>query len=48
MEVAVTLEDIGGKTRMTLEHCGLLDGDMLNNARQGWTESFDKLASCLR
>ncbi len=23
MAVEVTLEDIGGKTRLTLEHCGL-------------------------
>jgi uncharacterized protein YndB with AHSA1/START domain len=48
MEVEVTLEDIGGRTKMTVEHCGLLEGDMLDNTRQGWNESFDKLASCLR
>jgi uncharacterized protein YndB with AHSA1/START domain len=47
MEVEVTLEDVGGKTRMVLEHCGLPKGDMLDNARQGWNQSLDKLASCL-
>lgn len=48
MEVEVTLEEDGGKTRMTLEHCGLPEGDMLDNARQGWLQSFDKLEKCLR
>ncbi|NJD58996.1 MAG: ATPase [Anaerolineales bacterium] len=48
MEVEVTLEDIGGQTKMILEHCGFPEGDMLDNARQGWNQSLDKLASCLR
>jgi uncharacterized protein YndB with AHSA1/START domain len=48
MEVEVTLEDIGGKTRMILEQCGLPEGDLLDNARQGWNQSLDKLAGCLR
>jgi uncharacterized protein YndB with AHSA1/START domain len=48
MEVEVTLEDLGGKTRMTLEHCGLPEGDLLDNTRQWWNQSLDKLASCLR
>ncbi len=47
-EVDVTLEDLGGRTRMTLEHCGLPEGELLEQTRQGWTESFDKLDSCLR
>jgi len=47
MEVDVTLEDIGGKTRMTLEHCGLPEGEILEQTRQGWAESFDKLEECL-
>jgi uncharacterized protein YndB with AHSA1/START domain len=48
MAVEVRLEDIGGKTRMTLEHCGLTDHEMLNQAKAGWNQSFDKLAECLR
>lgn len=47
MEVEVTFEDIGGKTRMTLEHCGLPEGEILEQTRQGWNESFDKLQECL-
>ena len=47
MEVEVTLEDIGGKTRMTLEHCGLPEGEVIEQTTQGWNESFDKLAECL-
>ncbi len=47
LEVEVTLEDIGGKTRMTLEHCGFPEGEMAELTRQGWNESFDKLAKCL-
>ena len=45
--VEVTLEDIGGKTRMIVEQCGLPEGDMLDQARMGWSQSFDKLANCL-
>lgn len=47
MEVEVTLQDIGGKTQMTLEHCGLPEGEMLEMAKEGWNQSFDKLAECL-
>jgi uncharacterized protein YndB with AHSA1/START domain len=47
MAVEVTLEDIGGKTRMIVEHCGLPEGDMLDQTREGWGQSFDKLAHCL-
>jgi uncharacterized protein YndB with AHSA1/START domain len=47
LEVELTLEDLDGKTRMTLEHCGFPEGEMLEQAKQGWNESFDKLADCL-
>ncbi len=48
LEVDVTLEDLGGKTRMTLEHCGFLGEEMLEQTRLGWNESFDKLDHCLQ
>jgi uncharacterized protein YndB with AHSA1/START domain len=48
MAIEVKLEDIGGKTRLILEHCGLPDGEMLDQSREGWNQSFDKLAECLR
>jgi uncharacterized protein YndB with AHSA1/START domain len=47
MEVELTLEDLDGKTRMTLELCGLAAGEMIEQARAGWDQSFDKLAECL-
>lgn len=47
MEVEVTLEDIGGKTRVTLEHCGLPEGEILEQTKEGWNQSLDKLADCL-
>jgi uncharacterized protein YndB with AHSA1/START domain len=48
MEVEITLEDLGERTRLVLEQCGLPEGDMLDNARIGWNQSLDKLADCLR
>ena len=43
----LTLEDLGGKTSMTLRHEGLPAGDMREGAGTGWSESFDKLAEVL-
>ena len=48
MVVIVTLEDQGGKTKMTLEHIGILSGADKEGTQQGWSESFDKLAESLR
>ena len=48
MEVELTLEDLGGKTRMTLEHCGFPAGEIVEQTKQSWNQSFDKLADCLR
>jgi uncharacterized protein YndB with AHSA1/START domain len=45
--VTVTLEEVGGKTRMTLRHSGF-PADQATLAEQGWNESFDKLAEALR
>lgn len=47
MTVEVRLEDIGGKTRLTLETCGLPGGEMIEQAKEGWNQSLDKLAECL-
>lgn len=44
---AVTLEDVGGTTKMTLRHEGLPAGPMRDGAGQGWRSSFDKLAEAL-
>jgi uncharacterized protein YndB with AHSA1/START domain len=44
----ITLEDLMGKTRLTVRHSGVNPGVDSENARRGWEESFDKLADALR
>jgi uncharacterized protein YndB with AHSA1/START domain len=46
--VTVTFEDQGGKTKMTLRHIGIPAGENLEETRQGWSQSFDKLAEALK
>jgi uncharacterized protein YndB with AHSA1/START domain len=46
MLLTVTLEDLGGKTRMTIRHEGLPEG-MREPAGSGWSSSLDKLAASL-
>ncbi len=48
MLVTVTLEDLGGKTRMILTHTGLPAGEHAESAQAGWSESLDKLAASLK
>jgi uncharacterized protein YndB with AHSA1/START domain len=43
MTVTVTFEDLGGRTKLTLQHEG-----MPADGAQGWNESFDKLAAILK
>jgi hypothetical protein len=45
--VTVTFEDIGGRTRMTLQHVGI-PSVMLSDCETGWSGSFDKLADSLK
>ncbi len=47
MEVSVTLEQINNKTRMTLRHSGLPEGEVREETKTGWSQSFDKLAEML-
>jgi uncharacterized protein YndB with AHSA1/START domain len=47
LQVTVTFEEDGGKTRMTLEHAGL-PATMLSDCEAGWSGSFDKLADSLK
>lgn len=47
--ITVTLDEVEGKTKMTLEGrnlSGMSDTDR-DNMRQGWSQSFDKLAEYL-
>ena len=48
MLVTVTFEDLGGRTKMTLEHSGMPAGAAREGAQIGWTQSFDKLAQSLQ
>ncbi len=45
--VTITLDDLGGRTRMTLRHEGLPAGEMSDMTGMGWMESFDKMAEAL-
>ncbi len=45
--VTVTLEEQNGKTRLTLQHLGFPSAKDMEDARQGWSESFDKLEAYL-
>jgi len=47
MLLTVTLEDVAGKTKLTLRHDGLPAGPDQEGAEQGWTESFERLAASL-
>ncbi len=46
--VTVTFEEQDGKTKMTLRHLGIPAGENLEGAREGWNQSFDKLAETLK
>ena len=45
--VTVTFEEHEGKTKLTLQHAGIPAGENRKLAKQGWNESFDKLAESL-
>ena len=45
--VYLTFEDLGGKTRMTLNHIGMPAGQGREHATFGFDEAFDKLARSL-
>lgn len=46
-EVTMILEASGGKTKFTLIHKGLPDGEMMELTKTGWNETLDKLAAIL-
>ena len=50
MQITLTFEDEGGKTRLTLKHSGIknVNETDLRNMEQGWNESLDKLAEFLK
>jgi uncharacterized protein YndB with AHSA1/START domain len=47
-QIALTFEDLAGKTRLTLKHSGVPEGKDGDLTEEGWEESFDRLAKCLK
>jgi uncharacterized protein YndB with AHSA1/START domain len=47
LTVDVTFEEVKGGTKFTLRHIGMPAGENSDLARQGWSESFDKLDAVL-
>ncbi len=47
MMITITLEDVDGKTKMTLRHEGLPAGRMKDMTGTGWNETLDKLEKVL-
>ena len=45
--VVYQLEDLGGRTKLTVRHEGMPGGEMGEGAGVGWSESLDKLAESL-
>jgi uncharacterized protein YndB with AHSA1/START domain len=48
LQVTVTLEEQGGKTKMTLVPTGMPSGEDRELARAGWNGSLDKLAAAVK
>lgn len=48
MEVIVTFDDLGEKTKLKIRHIGMPGGEHGEMANQGWNESLDKLAETLK
>ncbi len=47
MRLTVTFEESNGKTKLTLRHAGMPSGEDMRKAREGWSQSLDKLADLL-
>lgn len=45
--VTLTFEDLGGRTKLILQHAGFPPTEMKDMAGLGWNQSFDKLAESL-
>lgn len=48
LQVTVTFEDLGARTKMTLRHVGIPEGVMNEMTNAGWNQSFDKLSAALQ
>ena len=48
LQVTLTFEERDDKTKMTLRHVGIPEGQTSDLTEVGWNESFDKLAEVLK
>ena len=49
LKIILDFEDVeSGKTKMTLNHIGLPEGEMKEMCKDGWQQSFDKLDNLLK
>lgn len=48
LEMTVTLEDVGNKTKLILNHKEFPEGEIFDMCVQGWNESLDKFEEALR
>lgn len=48
MEFELQLDEINTKTRMRLNHIGIPEGEVMEQTKEGWNQSFDKLEKLLR
>jgi uncharacterized protein YndB with AHSA1/START domain len=48
LQVNLTFEEKDDKTKMTLSHVGIPEGQMRDLTEVGWNESFDKLAKVMK
>ena len=46
--VTIIFEEVEGKTKMTLIHTGLPEGEISEQTTTGWNEMFDKLVDFLK
>jgi uncharacterized protein YndB with AHSA1/START domain len=47
LKIVLNFEEINTKTKITLKHIGLPKGEVMEQAKMGWNQSFDKLADSL-
>lgn len=48
MLLTINFEEHEGKTKLTIRHTGIPAGADQDGANQGWNQSLDKLAECLK
>lgn len=47
MKIELQLDEINSRTRLLLKHIGIPEGEVREQTKRGWNESFDKLNTLL-